>query len=393
MKPHARRQRGVSLVEAMVAFVVAGFGMLALVGVQSTLRSNADIAKQRTEALRLGEQYLEGLRAFPDLARYAQLEAEPAPAPVTVGNATYTIAKAVQARTAPDPERLEITVTVSWQDRLSPANETSSVVLSSVIAGIDPALSGWLAAPPVPSAWHRPHGRHPSIPLQAVELGGGRSGFVPPGADGIAWVFQNGTGRVSVCAVAPGTLTVGLTAGGLTSCTPQNGYLVSGHVRFATGTAAVTAAEAENPTSPALDLAVILTATLGSSPGCYDDAPIGPTLATSVAYYCLVYGAGDSGRWSGRVDVLPTETAGWTTTPGADNSHKVCRYSADYDGNTSIGNDEHPASYADVAASLVNQNFLVIRAVNACPTDVAPNPAAGDFVNSNTVQHAPVSGG
>ena len=47
---------------------------------------------------------------------------------------------------------------------------------------------------------------------------------------------------------------------------------------------------------------------------------------------------------------------------------------------------------------LGDQNFLVIRAGNfsgtsgaafTCPTDVAANPAGGDFVNSNTLPHQP----
>ena len=38
---------------------------------------------------------------------------------------------------------------------------------------------------------------------------------------------------------------------------------------------------------------------------------------------------------------------------------------------------------------LANQNFLIISANNSCPTDVAADPAAGDYVNSNTRQHQP----
>jgi Tfp pilus assembly protein PilV len=56
--------RGVSLVEAMVALAVMAFGMLAVVGVQSTLRLNGDIAKQRSEATRIAQENLEKGRAF-----------------------------------------------------------------------------------------------------------------------------------------------------------------------------------------------------------------------------------------------------------------------------------------------------------------------------------------
>ena len=46
-------QRGVSLVEAIVAMAVMAFGMMAIVGLQTTLRQNSDIAKQRSEAVRI----------------------------------------------------------------------------------------------------------------------------------------------------------------------------------------------------------------------------------------------------------------------------------------------------------------------------------------------------
>jgi hypothetical protein len=42
-----------------------------------------------------------------------------------------------------------------------------------------------------------------------------------------------------------------------------------------------------------------------------------------------------------------------------------------------------------VTSNLSNQNFLVIRASNSCPTDAAIRPAIGDLVNSNTLLHQP----
>ena len=46
--------RGVSLIEAIVAMAVMAFGMVAIVGLQGTLRQNSDIAKQRSEVERQG---------------------------------------------------------------------------------------------------------------------------------------------------------------------------------------------------------------------------------------------------------------------------------------------------------------------------------------------------
>jgi len=39
--------------------------------------------------------------------------------------------------------------------------------------------------------------------------------------------------------------------------------------------------------------------------------------------------------------------------------------------------------------NLTNQNFVVISARKHCPTDVPADPANGDLVNSNTLQHQP----
>ena len=43
---------------------VMAFGMMAIVGLQTTLRQNSDIAKQRSEAVRIAEEAIEQWRAF-----------------------------------------------------------------------------------------------------------------------------------------------------------------------------------------------------------------------------------------------------------------------------------------------------------------------------------------
>ena len=53
-----------SLVEAIVAMAVMAFGMMAIVGLQTTLRANSDVAKQRSEAVRIAEEAIETARAF-----------------------------------------------------------------------------------------------------------------------------------------------------------------------------------------------------------------------------------------------------------------------------------------------------------------------------------------
>lgn len=81
------------------------------------------------------------------------------------------------------------------------------------------------------------------------------------------------------------------------------------------------------------------------------------------AYHCVVYPASDGG-WSGRTTLVAT---GWTIGNGAAD-RRVCRYSADQDHSGAVDrNAEHPARYADVDGPLANQNFLVVRGLDACP--------------------------
>ena len=54
-----------------------------------------------------------------------------------------------------------------------------------------------------------------------------------------------------------------------------------------------------------------------------------------------------------------------------------------------VSNQDHPRTYTNVSGNLTTQNFVVIHSVKHCPTDVPADPANGDLVNSNTLQHQP----
>jgi Tfp pilus assembly protein PilV len=373
-----RRQRGVSLIEALIAFAVMALGMLGVMGVQTTLRFNSDIAKQRSEATRLAQEQMEQLRAFsvlvttPGMRAYNDI-ASAGPTDVngyTMTNTVYTLTTQVQ----PLADRRDVTVTVAWNDR---QEGQQSVVLHSVIAGIDPALSGVLSIPPNGTPLKNPRGRHAGVPFDATHLGDTRrSEFAPPGITGVVWIFDNATGLITSQCPA-------LSASEET-CRPVNGRLLSGVVRFDID-GQVSATEAENPQgSAALDVEMVLSLQGGDETPTYQcfDAALG---TTAVGYHCVVFTTGDDVRWSGTLGVeLVGRTVGTT-----ENDFRICRYSADYNGRNGIENLEHPRAYADVTGPLTNQNFLVIRGDNSCPSDVAANPAQGDFVNSNTVEQAP----
>ncbi|MBL8330159.1 MAG: hypothetical protein JNJ71_15050 [Rubrivivax sp.] len=421
---HARRAlHGVSLIEALVALTVMSFGMLAVVGVQASLRLNSDVAKQRSEGVRIAQEAMERWRAFaqvdndPDglVTTYADI-ASTAGAAVAgyTTNTEFTLQRTVTE--SADQAHKAIRVTVSWVDR---NNTPQSVTLDSHVARIEPALTASVLSTPAPGGpGSRPLGRHPGIPIQAKDMGGGLSAFKPPAEGGgtTAWVFNNTTGMIQgICTVAASTSTALLSAVDIASCKDNAlAHLLSGFVRFATSAAQPTAADAENPTGLARNLDIQLLITDSRTPTCFDDAPATSAEAaarTAVRYYCAIP-ANATRTWEGYATVLPqafsdAPASAWAIPAkilpeGATLDHQLCRYTPAATDEQRVSNAQHPWVYRTEFADpprnlqplpmppLVNQNFLVILIANTCPTDVPANPAAGDFVNSNTLVHKPL---
>ena len=63
-----RRQSGSTLIEAMIALLIMGVGMLSLSGMQMDLTRSADSTRQRTEALRLAQEKMEEFRSYTGIA-------------------------------------------------------------------------------------------------------------------------------------------------------------------------------------------------------------------------------------------------------------------------------------------------------------------------------------
>jgi Tfp pilus assembly protein PilV len=398
MRQPAARQRGLSLVEALVALAVMAFGMLAYVGVQSTLRYNGDVAKQRSEAVRIAQEAIEGWRAYfavePDAATvdYADIETladetlagEPA-------NTTYTLSRTVtDAATDPAAPRMKtLVVDVTWEDR---NGNPQSVRLSTTIASTPPELAGTLSVPNA-GPLRPPRGRHPAIPLEAVDEGS-RSRFTPPQPpDGtVSWLFDNATGVITSICTTPD------------ACVATTALLLSGHVRFATGAVQPTGAESELPPDPSLPAGVAVDRTY---PAVSTVACFAQQLPGDVRYFCAVPvtgGVDTPARWAGRSRVtgldLASDLADATAT-----RYRVCRYTPYRDhravgtGTPPMRNADHPLDYGGsqpaepangVATALTNQNFLVIRAGDGtqpftCPDD---DPSTA-LVDGTTWHHQP----
>ncbi len=386
MMASERRQSGVSLIEALVALAVMAFGLLGVVGMQGTLRSNSDITKQRAEAVRIAQAAIEDGRAFEQLGSAAGVVdfadvADVAGVDVTGTNATYTRSAVVMPAALPAsaPRLKTVTTQVSWEDR---SGQTNTVSLVTSIAGIAPELAGSLALPGDRAATQRPQGRHVGIPQSAVTQTDGTSVFVPPGGGGLTWVFNNLTGIItSVCQPS-------------LPCVPADLLLLSGYINFATG-AEPTVVEGELPsdTPPAgytVGAEVVMSLPMASTVGCYTET----STAYSLAYYCALPTTTLPRRWSGRSRVTGLPISLTLGDPTRSN-YKVCRYTPTATDTPAGGNASHPLDYANVTGPLSNQNFLVISAgddtVSPAVVFNCPGEGPSPFIDSHTYRHEPVS--
>ena len=136
MNYRRRRQRGSSLFEALVAFLVLSLGMIALARMQGQQRSHADIARQRTEATRLAQDEMESTRSTRPFATIVDASRS-----VNDGGTTYRIERAVTPLDA--PQSVAATVSVRWSDR---GGAEQRLELHTVISDPQPALAGALLA-------------------------------------------------------------------------------------------------------------------------------------------------------------------------------------------------------------------------------------------------------
>ena len=164
-------------------------------------------------------------------------------------------------------------------------------------------------------------------------------------------------------------------------------------MRFATDATQPTDAMSEVPPSPAFAVAVsaLQTFPTAGTVVCFSD----PIPSLFVSYFCAVpVDSATGNRWSGRSELsglaLATSIADATAA-----SYRICRYTpvrGSHPVVPTITNENHPLNYLSVSTSLVNQNFLVIRAGDGtsafnCPDDYAATP----LINSNTWHHQPSS--
>ncbi len=373
MNTSRKRQLGVSLIEALVAFGVMAFGMMAVVGMQATLRTNGDLARQRAEAVRIAQDAIEEWRGFTTLVtttdRMAYADLTTDSTPITGTNATYVLTRQVNDD-APvsgtvTPQRRTLVVDVAWDDR---NGQAQSIRLASSIVGLEPEVGASLVLAANPDPVVTPLGRHRGIPRTAVALSIGTSGYVPPGQAGssrIAWVFNNVDASITLCTTTGAISGDLLFSASAPVCGTERALLISGAVRFATDVdPAASSNSVANPSGPevAFGLNVVQTISGGGTQNitCYQEVLVDDQRQ----FYCAIPISGTTPTWDGAFAFTsPLPIAGDVGTSAAD-QYKVCRYHAE-------------ASYTAVAAAKLSQNFVIIKAGNgsspyACPTTSTP---------------------
>jgi Tfp pilus assembly protein PilV len=250
-------ERGVGIVEAMVSLLVLALGMMSIAALQGRLRLNSDVAKQRSEAVRIAQEDIENFRSFGTFAvngaitnnfAYDSIVAGAsnktvlASTVVTKTNTTFTVTRTVadapRSAGITDAPVKNLSVSVAWADR---SGTSQNVTLRSVISRSDPAVAGSLALAPNGSPVRDLLGRDIQVPIPAKSLGDGTSAIKPLSSGTIAYVFSNDTGVVTKrctglsSSLVTNNLTTGTLSGAGVTCNDINAYLVSGFVRTALG--------------------------------------------------------------------------------------------------------------------------------------------------------------
>ena len=393
-----RSHRGMSLLESLVAVAVLAASALAIADMQRHLRLGGDVARERTEALRLGSDDIEQLRSFAAIdaasagRSYAAIVSDASivdSAADGSAHAAYRIVRRVDGAATAGAKA--VSVTVQWSDR---AGAPHDLVLHSFIAAAAPRYAGALAlgAGAIDATPRGAAGRAPAIPVTARDLGRGKSAWKPIEDGATALVFDNASGDiVGRCdGIDRSTRTRDLSAADLAGCATGRWLLVSGTVRFTSATPPVASQANEVPLATTLAL-VLGPGIHAAPPTCFSaaqktvrytvagslrfgDVAVDATPASQgvaqwddtgarfVAWHCVVQPRAD-GRWSGRATLI---AGGWTI--GADgDSRRVCRFVGG--GDAIDANIAHPADYRDVGRALVAQNFLVVRGSERCPPE------------------------
>ena len=353
------QSRGVSLIEALLALVVMSLGMLAVVGVQATLRSNGDLSRQRAEAVRLAQEGIETWRTFTSLTAVAGqvdytdiISDGPDDVSPPLANAVYLRTRIVSADALNgSPPLKTLAVTVQWTDRTGAPQQ---VQLFTTVARIAPAIAASLSVPPNGAPARQPLGRNKAIPRGAVPGVGDTSSFAPPATAGLpatTLIFNNLNGLIT-CIVQAGD----------PNCVPDYvGQLITGYIHVPLNkvfTVRVdynsegTAGNAEPAAGPAR------AAKWNRSEQCFVADPVAIGAVLVAEYFCVVQLDKTQLKlqsWNGKLVFGPAATFAPDLRARDAALLRACRYVPVV------------AEYSDINRPLVLQNYKLMPADGDCP--------------------------
>lgn len=134
--------KGIGLIEVLVALLVIAIGLLAVASMQGNFLSGSADSKTRAEAQALAEQKIEEFRNNMVKGDYTAITNSGAPETIAGVNETFARSWTVNNLTPPD--RKQLTVTVSWGG----GGADQQIALSSEIAFSSPAASVAMANSP-----------------------------------------------------------------------------------------------------------------------------------------------------------------------------------------------------------------------------------------------------
>lgn len=363
-------QRGFTLTEALIALIVTAFGALALINMQLMLSHHADLAKQRTEAMRLAQGRMEQLRAFVGITSGSIHWSDLPIASETVDgdtNASFRLTPALGGATS-DPLR-SASVTVRWLDRTG--NDASNdadgfsynqqVAISSVISNSDPHNIGLVGNPrPWNSLLRPPRDRHINIPVRAIELGAGRSA-IQLDVDYVA-VYIDSTGEVAqVCNPGIGQASAAQINAAIASgaCATMSSQVVSGYIGRSSPaipwpTGISHAGLTRNAPAAAQGIRCQISDATDPNGGGAIMADYG------YKYYLCVIPLSTPSTWAGTLRLGGLSTTGDVI---------ACRY--EYVAATLDANERNVQPYADVRSSIDAQNYLISSSAGGvCPAQM-----------------------
>ena len=346
------RQGGFSLIEALISLVVMAFGMLALSGMQTSLSRNADVAKQRTEAMRLAQARMEDMRSFTGIStgtvNWNGLDATANT--TTTTNTTYTIASTMSGVDT-DPLRA-VNVTVTWVDR---TGASQNVSIASVISQTDPRDPGFIGNPlPLNQPLKRPKNRNINIPIPALSLGNGTSAYQFTSTYVVVFSDINGN-VVKICNPNQANATVAQILA--STCTTFTGYIVAGYIN--TPLAAAAAYPTGINTAGIARNAALAGQSITCQFGTATDQNSGATISNYKYYLCVVP-LDTPFMWGGTVKLAGVPINA---------TYIVCRFQ--YTQTTVTANERNIQPYVNVNTSMDEQNYLVTTTNDASPTNAS----------------------